>query len=104
MVINNSVDPLNVLSVQQRISLHFKVGGSLNKKHNSSFVYTTLITRTPASAFPLSLVRPVRNMERVLQASRQEPAQLLASLQRRANRTWTPMDPPPSLEGAQRLV
>ncbi|CAL8390559.1 unnamed protein product [Boreogadus saida] len=46
-------------------------------------------------------------MERVLDASRQETAQLLASLQRRANRTWTPMDPPPttlSLEGAQPLV
>ncbi|CAL8390569.1 unnamed protein product [Boreogadus saida] len=33
-------------------------------------------------------------MERVLEASRQEAAQLLASLQRRANRTWTPMPPP----------
>ncbi|CAL8390592.1 unnamed protein product [Boreogadus saida] len=44
-------------------------------------------------------------MERVLEASRQEAAQLLASLQRRANRTWTPMfPPPPSLEGAQPLV
>ena len=40
MVINNSVDPLNVLCVQQRISLCFKDGGSLNKKHNQGFVYT----------------------------------------------------------------
>ena len=72
--------------VQQRISLHFKVGGLLNKKHNRGFVYTTLITRTPASAFPPQTHTPDegRSMERVLEAGRQETAQLLASLQRRA--------------------
>ena len=30
------------LCVQQRISLHYKVGGSLNKKHNRGFVYTNI--------------------------------------------------------------
>ena len=39
LVNNDSAGSLNVLCVQQRINLHFKFGGSLNKKHNRGFVY-----------------------------------------------------------------